>query len=411
MRQSEKLTALRVQHASSPGRYGDGHGLFLQVGPTGAKSWLFRYTRKGRERWMGLGPYPTVTLAGARDLALECRKQLKDKTDPLDARQVATEPVAVAGVGAAAVITFSQAAEAFHAAFEAEWENRKHAAQVLSSLRAHAFPTIGDLPVGDIGTEQVLSVLRPIWRSKTETATRIRGRIERILDYAAVRGWRDSSAANPARWVGHLKVVLPNPRKVTPVRHFSAVEYTDMPQFWRELAERTGVAAAALRFAILTASRTGTVRKAKWSEVDFDQALWRCPPSSMKTRTEHTVPLTRRAIELLRALPREVGNPHIFIGPKPGTGLSENALLAVLARMGWPVTGHGMRASFKTWARSETEHAREIVEEALAHALSKLDKAYSREEATARRRRLMDEWAMYCSGGTPPLDGDAALAA
>jgi len=385
------LTAKRVERLREPGRYHDAHGLCLQVGPTGTKSWLLRYERHGKERWMGLGPVWAVSLKQARERAREAKLKLLEGTDPIEARKAAN---AASALKAAKQITFEQAAMQFYELHHMQWRNAKSNAQFLSSLRAYAFPHIGKLAVADIDVGLVLKCIEPIWHSKTETASRVRGRIESVLDWCTVRGYR--SGDNPAKWRGNLKAALPEPSKVKTPRHFPALPFSRLPAFMEALARRDGIAARALEFCILTASRTGEVIGATWPEIDFEERVWTVPAVRMKGHKQHRVPLSDRVIELLQALPREEGNDFVFIGPRGG-GLSNMGMASVLRRMNASVTVHGMRSCFSDWCHEMTSFPSHVIEKSLSHSIkNKAEAAYRRGDLLEKRRELMDAWASYC---------------
>mgnify|MGYP001289270257 CR=1 FL=1 len=377
-----KLTD-RAARAAGPGRHGDAlvRGLYLVVSPTGARSWVLRYQRHGRRRDMGLGPYPAVGIALARERALAARRSLALGDDPLAAR--ARERG----------LTFKAAAEALIKAKRPGWRNAKHAAQWGATLASYAFPTLGERDVRRVETADVLAVLKPIWEAKIETASRVRQRIEAVLDYATALGARPGD--NPARWRGHLDHLLPPPRKVRAVRHHTALDWRAAPAFMAELRQREGTAAKALAFAILTAARSGEVRHATWREIDDEAACWTVPAGRMKGNREHRVPLAPVVRELLG----ERGRPDalLFPGAVAGRPLSDMSLTAVLRRMGrGDLTAHGFRSAFRDWAGEATAHAREVIEAALAHRLKdKAEAAYARGDLLAKRRRLMEDWASF----------------
>lgn len=403
------LTVKRVARAKKPGRYGDGNGLYLQVTGTGVKSWLLRYERDGRERFMGLGPLHTISLDAARKKAKQAREQLHDGIDPIEARKAERTKRRMAD---AKMLTFFEAAQAYFDQHGAEWRNAKHTAQFLSTLKQYVFPHLGNLPVGEIDTGLVLKVLEQkvaeergypagrFWDARRETASRVRQRIERVLDWATVRGYRKGD--NPARWEGHLKEALPN-RAVAKVEHHPALPYRDLPAFMAELHQREGVAAQALEFTVLTAARTGEVIGAHWDEIDLDAGVWTIPATRMKAKAEHRVPLSPRAIELLNGLYRERGNEFLFIGTQSGAGLSNMAMSAVLHRMGRDdITVHGFRSTFRDWAAETTAFPNHVVEMALAHKIGdKVEAAYRRGDLFDKRRKLMVTWATYCN--SPPI--------
>lgn len=390
------LTVKRIARLSQPGRYGDGHGLYLQVVSRKNMSWLLRYERGGRERWMGLGPLHTINLYEAREKARTARQQLLSGIDPLEARAAERNAAALA---AARALTFEAAAQAYFDAHERGWNNAKHRAQFLSSLKAYAYPKIGKLSVAAIDTGLVLKCLEPIWNAKTETANRVRNRIESVLDWATVRGYRTGD--NPARWRGHLAEALPAREKIQKTVHHAALPFGELPGFMASLSGRTGTAARALEFTILTAARTGEVIGTKWTEFDLKTGVWTVPANRIKGGKEHRVPLSNRVLDILRALPVEKNNPYVFIGLRSG-GLSNMAMVALLKRMGRTETVHGFRSTFRDWAAERTNYHNHIVEMALAHAVgNKVEAAYRRGDLFDKRRRLMADWTAYCTSPAP----------
>jgi integrase len=394
-----KLTALRVEKAKKPGMYGDGGGLYLRVTPEGTKNWVLRYMLDRRPRWMGLGPVSLYGLQEARAKALEARRQRHEGVDPIEARRARR---ARQQVDAAKAITFSRCAESYIASHRAGWRNQKHGGQWSATLATYAEPIIGALPVASVDTALVLRCLEPIWTQKPETASRLRGRIEVILDWAKVRGCRDGE--NPARWRGHLDKLLPSRAKVRRVEHHAALPYPELPAFMAALRRQDGMAARALEFAILTAARTGEVIGAPWNEIDMSERMWTIPVGRMKAGKEHRVPLCERALEILAHVKREEGaytgeQPPVFAGAKPGRPLSNMAMLMTLRRIGrGDLTAHGFRATFKTWAAERTSVQNEIVEAALAHTIGgRVEQAYMRGDMLEKRRRLMDQWATFCT--------------
>jgi integrase len=384
------LTARQVERIKEPGRYSDGNGLYLQVTPSGVRSWILRYERHGRERAMGLGPLHTVSLVEARERARRSRLQLLDGLDPLDARKSAQ---AAAALEAARSITFEEAATQYFDAHEAKWRSARTREQFLSTMRLYALPLLGRLPVAAVDTGLVLRVLEPIWSSKTETASRVRGRIEGVLDWATVRGYR--AGDNPARWRGHLDNVLPAPAQVATVEHHAALPYVEAPAFIQALSKVGGTAARALELTILTAARTGEVIACRWDEFDLRGAVWSVPPGRMKGGREHRVPLPNRGVKLLRMLPRE----SEFVFPSEHRAhISNMAMAQVLKRMGRSdITVHGFRSTFRDWAAERTNYPNHVVEMALAHAIGDaVEAAYRRGDLFDKRRRLMSEWARYC---------------
>jgi integrase len=403
-----KLSPAEVRNKTTPGLYGDGGGLYLNVGPTGGKSWLFRFMLNGTAREMGLGPLHTIGLAEARERAMAARKLRLDGIDPLEARKAEkARRTAEKAAEAAALVTFKKAAEGYIEANKAAWRNAKHAWQWTATLEAHVYPVIGEVAVSAINTGHVTRILTPIWNTKSETAARIRGRIETVLDYAKVHGWR--AGENPARWKGHLDNVLPARAKVAKVEHHAALPWSEVGAFMAELEKQEGVGAQAFRFAILTAARTGEVIGARWSEIDMNTAVWSIPASRMKGAREHRVPLSDAALAVLREaakLRQSDADGSVFPGGSGGkgaAGLSNMAMLAVLRRMRREdLTVHGFRSSFRDWAAETTSYQREVLEAALAHTIdSKVEAAYRRGDLFEKRRRLMHDWGAYC-GRTEP---------
>jgi integrase len=391
------LSAVAVARLRKPGKYYDGKNLALQITKAGSKSWIFRYRLNGRERAMGLGPLDLVSLAEARDKATEARKALKlEGVDPIEARVKARQDAALE---AARGVTFEDCAGRYIAAHEAGWRNPVHRAQWKSTLATYAYPTIGKLPVSAVDTALVLRVLEPVWHDKPETAGRVRGRIERILDWAAVRGYRRGD--NPARWRGHLAQLLPSRGKIRAVKHHPALPYKDLPAFMVQLRARDSISARALEFAILTAARTGEAIGATWEEIAASERLWRIPGPRMKAGKPHTVPLAAGALEILAALPRINGNPYVFPGAIQGKPLSNMALLELMRDLAPDYVPHGFRSTFRDWAAECTAHPSWVAEAALAHVVAdKVEAAYRRGELLAKRRALMTDWAVYCGGGS-----------
>jgi len=390
-----KLSAVGVNKLTAPGYHCDGAGLYLQVSKAGSKSWIFRFTREKKQREMGLGPLHTITLAEARVKAKDCRTLLLDGKDPLDAR-LATK-VADA-LERAKMLTFDQCAAAYIAVHRAGWKNAKHAAQWESTIATYAGPVIGALPVSEIDTALVVKVLTPIWHAKTETATRLRGRIESILDWATVSKFR--TGENPARWRGHLDNLLAAPAKIAKVDHHPALPWAEMSEFMAQLRRAEGYGARALEFAILTAARSGEVRGATWGEINLDAALWTIPAERMKAGVEHQVPLAPAAIAMLRSLGHSEG--YLFPGQREGRPLSDMSLSAVLRRLGMnDITVHGFRSTFSDWCAEAVgnTYPREVREHALAHKLlDKVEAAYRRGTLLDKRTLLMQDWAEYCVG-------------
>ena len=409
-RKSKELSALEVGRLTSKGYHhvGGVAGLVLQVSKSGAKSWLMRVSVGGKRREIGLGGFPDVTLAGAKESARNIREKIKAGIDPVAEKAAARSTLAAA---VAAALTFEQAAERYIEANESGWKNSKHAAQWTATLKTYAYPRIGKIQVPTIDTSHIVGILEPIWTTKTETASRLRGRIEAVLDWAKVRGYR--TGENPARWKGHLDHILPARTKVQKVKHHPALPYREVGAFMAALQTQEGMGARALEFAILCASRSGEVRGATWSEIDLNTKVWTIPAERMKAEKEHRVPLSQAAIELLDALPRMGGTALVFPNSK-NTALSDMTLTAVIRRMddaskkaggtGWRengvkvITAHGFRSTFRDWAGETTAYPREVIEHAIAHQLKdKAEAAYARGTLFTKRAQLMDCWDQYCN--------------
>jgi integrase len=376
-----KLTARKVETAN-PGKHGDGGGLQLVVSATGARKWVFRFMQAGRAREMGLGAYPAVSLALARDKALEAQKLAKARKDPI-----------AEGRRTSGVPTFGELADEVVAEQSKGFRNEKHKAQWAMTLTIYAEP-LRAKPVDKIETADVLAVLKPIWLEKPETASRVRGRIERVLNAAKAKGYR--TGENPAAWRGHLENLLPKQPKLSRGHH-AAMPYADVSAFVAKLREREAVAALALEFAILTATRSGEVLNARWEEIDLEAKVWAIPPGRMKAGREHRVPLSDRALSILAKLSAAKVSEFVFAGQRPNRPLSVMAMEMILRRMGIHVTVHGFRSAFRDWAGNETHFPRELAEHALAHVIGdKAEQAYRREAALEKRRAMMDTWAQWC---------------
>ncbi len=391
------LTPLAVKNAK-PGRHADGGGLHLLVKESGARSWVYRFMLNGKSRDVGLGPAGQggISLADARTARDALRLKVKAGIDPLEERQrEAAEALAAAQAAQVAGITFQAVAEAYIDANEESWRNDKHRQQWKNTLTTYVYPVIGELPVAEVGTAHILQILEPIWKAKAETASRIRGRMETILDAAKARGYREGE--NPARWRGHIAQILPARSRLTRGHH-KAMPFEAIPAFVGALHTREAVAALALEFTILTAARTGEVIGAKWDEVDLDKAIWTIPASRMKAGKEHRVPLSPRALEILGST-QVLGKEWLF--PAAGGGkLSGMAMAMLLRRMKVDVTVHGFRSGFRDWCAECTGYAHEVAEMALAHTIdNKVERAYRRGDLFDKRRRLMDEWAEFCANG------------
>lgn len=392
-RKAKDLSALEVSRLTKPGHHAVGGvaGLYLYVNESGARSWVLRVVVGEKRRHMGLGGYPDVPLAQAREKARQARDDVETGVDPITRRKNAASELKAQQLSEK---TFKQAATAYIEAHGDSWRNPKHRAQWTSTLETYVHQIFGDLHVRDVNQELVMKVLEPIWKTKNETASRVRGRIESILDWATVRGYRNGD--NPARWKGHLDHLLPAPSKVRKVEHRRALPFSEMPAFMKELRSRDGIAAQALEFAILTAARSGEVRGATWDEIDLNAKLWTIPANRMKANKEHRIPLPDVAVDLLKKLPKLEDSEIVFYGPR-GTPLSDMALTAVVRRIGVEAVPHGFRSTFRDWAGEATNYPRELAEHALAHTLdNKVEAAYRRGDALERRRTMMDEWATFC---------------
>lgn len=389
-----KLTVPFLAKAPA-GRHGDGGGLYLLVKPGGRKTWVFRYRDRttGRPRDKGLGPYPDIKLAQARDLATNCRSQLRTGIDPIDSRRAARRH---AKAQHGRMLTFGECAQRYIAVQKSAWRSTKHTEQWQSTIETYCDGFLG-LPVSAIDTNHIYSALYAIWESKTETATRLRGRIERILDWATVNKLR--SGDNPARWKENLQYLLPSPEPLKKVQHRPALPYSDVPALMNRLERRTDLSALALQLQVLTATRPGEAAGARWEEVDLGSRLWTVPPSRTKTKKMHEVPLSEQALALLKRLPN-VGKPHLFPG-KAGRPIVTASPLKVLRSLPGAegVTCHGFRSSFRDWAAEMTSHERDIIEMALAHkVMDKVEAAYMRSKLLQKRAALMEDWGAYCHG-------------
>ncbi|MBS0407252.1 MAG: integrase arm-type DNA-binding domain-containing protein [Proteobacteria bacterium] len=391
-KKAKELSALAVSRLSVAGNHAVGGvtGLYLYINDANARSWVLRIVVGDKRRHIGLGGYPDVTLAQARDKARAARDEVSRGIDPIVQRRALASQLRAQQ---AADKTFKQAAQAYIEAHGDTWKNPKHRAQWVSTLTTYAYPHVGELAVRDIGQGHVLSILEPIWKTKNETASRLRGRIESVLDWATARGLR--SGENPARWKGHLDKLLPAPSKVQKVEHHRALPIDEMPAFMQALRQREGLAARALEFAILTAARSGEARGAIWEEIDAKAKVWTIPAERMKAGREHRVPLSDAALHLLKALPRLADSPLVFPAPRGGQ-LSDMTLNAVMRRMQVDAVPHGFRSTFRDWVAERTNHPRELAEQALAHTLeSKVEAAYRRGDALEKRRGMMQEWAEF----------------
>jgi integrase len=385
---------------TKPGLYGDGGGLWLQItgGAAGhaSRSWLFRYTVGGRRREMGLGSLITISLSEAREAALRCRKLVLAGIDPIEQRRVdrATQVAA-----SKRVVTFDEAAAAYIGAHRDSWRSERHAQQWPATLRKYVAPVFGKLPVAQIDTPIIMRALEPIWKTTPKTAANVRQRVEAILDWATVRGYR--AGENPARWSGHIEHLLPAPSKLRKVQHLAALSVADVPAFLAALRKVDGSTARAIEFTILTAARRGEVLGARWEEFDLKQGVWTVPAARMKAGVEHRVPLAARAIDIIKGQLIIRRNDLVF----PGNGermIWGDAVARQLKAIGCEATLHGFRSSFRDWCGEQTNFPREIAEAALAHRVGDaVEQAYRRGDGLAKRRKLMDAWAAYCGRPAP----------
>ncbi|HXC90211.1 MAG TPA: integrase arm-type DNA-binding domain-containing protein [Stellaceae bacterium] len=399
-----RLSQAAVNNAPK-GMHADGGGLYLHVNAKGAKSWIFRYMRDGRAREMGLGSLHTIGLKAARERAADRRRELLDDIDPLQVRQAKRHK---ATLEAAKAITFAECAKRYIAAHKAGWKSPKSLDAWEGTLRDYANPVFGNLTVQAVDTALVVKAIEPIWAEKSETATRVRGRIESILDYATAREWRQGE--NPARWRGHLDKLLPKKAKVRAVEHHPALPFAEIPGFMETLRQENGGAAGALEFAILTAARTGEVIGARWADIDRNAKLWTIPGARMKGGREHRVPLSDAALAILDRLADTRQGEFIFPGGQAGRPLSNMAMLVLLRRMKRDdLTVHGFRSTFRDWAAERTSFQNEVIEMALAHAIGdKVEASYRRGDLFEKRKRLMEAWGGYCQS-TPAAGAVVSL--
>ena len=400
-KKAKELKAIQVNRLSKPGLYAVGGvaGLQMQIKPSGARSWILRAQIGRKRRDIGLGGFPDVTLAAARERAREIREQIRLGIDPVEARKAVRAALIADQVRQ---LTFSEAASQCHSTKIPEFNNAKHASDWINSITRYAVPIIGKIPIAQVELAHVVKVLEPIWLTKTETATRVRQRIESVLAWANVSGYR--AGDNPARWKGNLEYALPKPSKVRRRTHFSALPWQEIDTFMIALRDREGMAARALEFLILTAARSGEVRLATWDEIDLDRKVWTIPADRMKAGKAHRIPLSDQAVRILEDLPRFEGSPYLFTSPRGGV-LSDMSISSVCRRMEVDVVPHGFRSTFKDWARSSTSYADEVSELALAHVSSDATRAaYARDELLPKRTRLMRDWAKYCEN-SPSVAG------
>jgi integrase len=380
-----RLKARKVETAK-PGKYSDGGNLYLVVSDTGTRKWVLRFTWRGKAKEMGLGNASTVPLADAREKAASARQMIARGLNPIEARKRASD-----------VPSFGEMADAVHQSLSAGFRSGPHKAQWKSTLATHAAP-LKARPVDTITTDDILAVLKPIWQVKAETASRLRGRIEKVLDAAKAKGFREGE--NPARWRGHLDYLLPKRSKLMRGHH-AAMPYENVAAFIGALRLREGMAATALEFCILTAARSGEVLEARWSEIHLDKKIWTLLAHRMKAGREHRVPLCERAVTILKRLAKLRSGDLVFPGERQGRPQSSKAMLRVLDQMQADTTVHGFRSSFRDWAGNETSFPRDLIETALAHVIGdKAEQAYRRSDALEKRRKLMEAWASYCEPGS-----------
>jgi integrase len=383
-------SAKDLAKVTKPGRYAVGHGAYLQIAAGGTRSWLFRYRVGDQQHHMGLGSCDYLSLAEARERAIDAQRQRLNGIDPLRAKRAAKRDQRASHLRA---MTFKQCATAYIAAHEPSWRGNHSRRQWTQSLQNHVFPVIGDFPVYDIDTPRVMSVLEPIWTQVPETARRIRNRIELIIDYATAHGMRTGD--NPARWRGLLENLLPEQRRANGVKHLAAMPWRELPSFMLKLRAQRHNAARALELAILCASRPGEMLGAHWAEIELDARTWIIPPERMKNHREHRVPLSPRAVELLTNLPH--CGEYLFVGRGDGPP-NPYTLVNLLHRMGYAeLTAHGFRSAFRDWASERTTYPNHVIEQALAHTVgSAVERAYRRGDLLDQRRRLMQDWAEFC---------------
>jgi integrase len=393
-KKAKELGPLAVKQLSAPGTHAVGHvaGLALQITPTGAKSWILRVMVGDRRREIGLGSYPSVSLKEAHEKAQETRDAIRLGVDPVLARKEAASRLRA---NQALEVTFEDAAKRFIKAKAPEWKNAKHGDQWRNTLAEYAYPQIGSLMVRHITRSHVTEVLEPIWTTKTETASRLRGRIEAILDWARVKGFRDEGI-NPAAWRGNLDKLLPAPKKTKRVRNHPALPIDQMAAFMATLRATEGVSARCLEFTILTAARSGESRGARWSEIDLERSVWSVPAERMKAKKEHRVPLSPPAVDLLAAIERDEKKDLVFPSPRSGGVLSDMSMLELMRRHDLDATPHGFRSTFRDWASEHTNYPRELAEVALAHIKGDAtEAAYWRGDVLEKRRQMMADWAEF----------------
>lgn len=400
-RQLNRLTAIQIKNTKEKGLYHDGGGLYLQVKESGAKSWLFCYRFDGRDREMGLGSESIVTLAEARMKVQDARRLLANKVDPLEARKQAEAQVRLE---AAKSLSFKECAIKFIEANKSGWRSAKTIKEWPRFFEIYVYSVIGDIAVKDVDLDLVLKIIEPIWTTKTETADRLRSRIERVLDWARVRGYREGE--NPARWRGHLENLLVRPSKLNKVVHHPSLPYAEVADFVAQIKCQPGMDARVLEFTILTAVRTNEATQARWEEIDLKNRIWTLNADRTKTGKEHRVPLSDATIDVLKRVAKMSGhedlgqaNGWLFPSSKRGKAISNMAMLMLLRRIErTDITVHGFRSTFRVWAAERTTFPREVAEAALAHVVeNQVEAAYMRSDLFEKRKRLMDAWAKYCS--------------
>jgi integrase len=391
-KQLNRLTTMGIQKLTTNGLHHDGDGLYLQITKNKNKSWIFRYAYNGNSHYLGLGPSKYVSLAEARQKRNEYKKQLINRINPIEEKNRLSEQIKRISQDS---ISFQKCAEAYIQARKLEWTNEKHIENWNNSLKNYAYPIIGNVPVKDIDLKLVLKVLEPVWYRATETGNRVRGRIETILNWAAVREYR--SGENPARWKGHLDQILPKKSIIQKVKHMEALDYQSVPDLIILLDKINDTSALALQFLILNAARTNEVIYARWSEIDFIEKTWTIPSERMKSKREHKVPLTETSIKILKLSQNDNFSPFIFRQKSKNCPLTNFSMLHLLQRLRPGKTVHGFRSSFRDWAGDETNHPREVAEAALAHVLkNKVEAAYRRSDSFTKRRVLMTDWEKHC---------------
>ena len=393
-KKAKELFALDIKRITKPGRYAVGFisGLLLVVKDSGAKSWILRTVIGKIRRNIGLGGYPEISLAKARERAREAKELIEQGIDPIEQRKARRIAFLKSQNGR---MTFIEAARRCHEKKMPEFKNKKHGKDWISSIKRYAFPVIGKIAVADVGLSHIQTILTPIWNAKTETAARLRQRLEQVLNWATISGYRKGD--NPARWTGHLDAILPAPAKIKKVKHMPALPYKEIAAFMVELRKREGMGARALEWIIFTACRSGEARLATWGEIDFERKTWVIPGERMKAGKEHKVPLVDDAVKLLGALPRFEGSEFIFTAPRGGA-LSDMTISGVCRRMNVEAVPHGFRSTFRDWAAESTNYPREVAEQALAHTISNaVEAAYRRGDLFNKRVKLMEAWDAHCN--------------